>query len=484
MAETDRSIPRHLIAIRRNDLSLPVKCGLREGLIEPSMTIFDYGCGYGRDVELLAIRGFSAAGWDPAFFPDNPRHPADVVNLGYVVNVIESLDERRQAMQRAWGLCRRLLVVSAQVLVKGRGEETIGFGDGVLTKRGTFQKHYEQSELKTFIEGTLGQQAHPAGLGVFYVFRDEAGAQEYLARRYRRRAATPLKRLSEVQFEANRDLLDSFMTTIAAHGRLPEVDEFPQAAVLEERLGSIKRAFALVKRVTGTSEWDEITTRRTEDLLVYLALGRFQRRPPMTILPLGLQRDIRAFFGSYTKACRQADDLLFRSGNAEAVDEACKRATVGKLLPNALYVHHDGLDSLEPLLRVYEGCARAYLGEVEGANLIKLHRHSGKVSYLVYPDFETDPHPALLRSIKLSLRTRELDCFDYAKSTNPPILHRKETFLPPGHALMAKFARLTQQEEKHGLLDETATIGTRVGWERRLAERGLLVQGHRLIRRK
>ncbi len=34
-------------------------------------------------------------------------------------------------------------------------------------------------------------------------------------------------------------------------------------------------------------------------------------------------------------------------------------------MPNALYVHRDALDSLEPLLRVYEGCARAYLGEVE-----------------------------------------------------------------------------------------------------------------------
>ncbi len=87
------------------------------------------------------------------------------------------------------------------------------------------------------------------------------------------------------------------------------------------------------------------------------------------------------------------------------------QATVGKLLPNALYVYRDALESLEPLLRVYEGCARAYLGEVEGANLIKLHRHSEKVSYLAYPDFETDPHPALLRSIKLSLRTRELDCY-------------------------------------------------------------------------
>jgi DNA phosphorothioation-associated putative methyltransferase len=115
------------------------------------------------------------------------------------------------------------------------------------------------------------------------------------------------------------------------------------------------------------------------------------------------------------------------------VDEACKQSSVGKLLPNALYVHRDALESLEPLLRAYEGCARAYLGAVEGANLIKLHRHSGRVSYLVYPEFATDPHPALLRSIKLSLRTRELDCYDDANSTNPPVLHRKETFLPADH---------------------------------------------------
>src|SRR4051812_14106545 len=207
---------------------------------------------------------------------------------------------------------------------------------------------------------------------------------------------------------------------------------------------------------------------------------------PMMALPIGLQRDIRAFFGSYTKACRQADDLLFRSGNAETVDEAFRRAQVGKLLPNALYVHRDALDSLEPLLRVYEGCARAYLGEVEGANLIKLHRHSGKVLYqnLVYPEFETDPHPALLRSIKLSLRTRELDCYDYATSTNPPVLHRKETFLPADHLLHARFTKLTQQEEKHGLLDDTATIGTTQGWQCRLKERGFALRGHRLVRRR
>src|SRR5208337_1462703 len=36
----------------------------------------------------------------------------------------------------------------------------------------------------------------------------------------------------------------------------------------------------------------------------------------------------------------------------------------------------------------------------------------------------------------------------------------------------------------YGLLNETATIGTREGWQRRLAERGFTVRGHRLVRRR
>jgi hypothetical protein len=68
---------------------------------------------------------------------------------------------------------------------------------------------------------------------------------------------------------------------------------------------------------------------------------------------------------------------------------------------------------------------RANAYEIDRANLIKLHRQSGKVSYLVYPDFETEPHPALERSVKLSLRTREIECFDNTASSNPPLLRCK-----------------------------------------------------------
>ena len=178
-----------------------------------------------------------------------------------------------------------------------------------------------------------------------------------------------------------------------------------------------------------------------------------------------------------------ADLLLFRAGDPEAIDDACKHAVVGKLLPNALYVHKSAIESLEPQLRIYEGCARSYLGEIEDANIVKLHRHSGKVSYLAYPDFDKNPHPTLVRSVKLSLRTLDMDCYDYHESTNPPILHRKESFVDKEYPIYERFARLTRQEENHGLLNDTSRIGTRQGWEIRLKESGWLLRGHRLVRR-
>jgi DNA phosphorothioation-associated putative methyltransferase len=475
------AIPRHKTAICRADLSRLMKSGLQDGLINSSSSVFDYGCGHGQDVALLAGQGIACRGWDPAFRPNAPKKPADVVNLGFVLNVIEDVAERATALQQSWSHARRLLIVATQVKETGRGQSQVAFGDGVLTGLGTFQKFYTQGELKAYIETELSAEAIPASLGIFYVFKDETLQQQYLANRYRRRAAAPRKRISELRFEEHRELLEAFMAAIADLGRLPDDDEFARLTELVTIFGSCKRAFALIRRVTGETEWDTIRERRREDLLIYLALARFRNRPPIGQLPRALQRDIRSFFGTYTGACKQADGLLFRAGDASAIDDTCRHSSVGKLLLDDLYVRRSALDALEPLLRVYEGCGRAYLGNVDGANLIKIHRRSGKLSYLVYPDFDNDPHPALLRSIRINLRTRQIDSNDYAQSANPPVLHRKEKFLTIDHPLHAKFARLTQQEEKHGLLDDTATIGTRDGWSARLAERGFMLKGHRLV---
>jgi DNA phosphorothioation-associated putative methyltransferase len=477
------AIQRHKTAIRRGDFSRPVKCLLRDGLVGKDVTFFDYGCGRGEDLELLAADGVACSGWDPGYRPDASRQAADVVNLGYVINVIEDPAERDTALRSAWELCRHLLVVSAQVLLTGRGKEAVEFGDGVVTSRGTFQRFYEQAELKSYLESRLEREAIPAGIGTFYVFKDELQQQQFLANRFRRREVLPRRRIAELRFEENRDVLEPFMAGITSLGRLPDADELAEGPLVIERFGSLRRAFAFVQRMTGGAAiWDAIARRRREDLLVYLALARFRKRPPLSQLPRPLRRDMKAFFGSYRRACSEADALLFAAGDATAIDEACKRSPIGKVLPDDLYLHRDALDSLEPLLRIYEGCGRAYLGEVEGANVIKIHRRSGKLSYLVYPDFETDPHPALLRCVRLNLRSRQVECYDYARSVNPPVLHRKEAFLHADHPLYAKFQSLTVQEEKNGLLDDPSGIGTRDGWTRRLCEKGFTLRGHRLVR--
>ena len=245
---------------------------------------------------------------------------------------------------------------------------------------------------------------------------------------------------------------------------------------------SSRRAFALVQRVTGAEQWDRIRDERTQDLLVYLALAHFSKRPRFSALPLPLQLDVRAFFNTYAAACERADKLLFSAGDTAAVSAACAAAPCGKLLPDALYVHTAGLATLSPLLRVFEGCARNYVGVVEGANLAKLHRFKPKVSYLAYPDFDADPHPALNGALVVPLDSFDVKFWNYADSANPPILHRKEQFVPVDYPGRDKFARLTQQEERRGLLDSTARIGHREEWQQALANQNLTLRGHRLLR--
>src|SRR5262249_9989537 len=155
---------------------------------------------------------------------------------------------------------------------------------------------------------------------------------------FRRREILPRRRIAELRLEESRQALEPLMDVIASLGRVPDPDEFTGAAAIIERFGSLKRAFAAIQRITNPETWESIAGRRREDLLVYLGLARFRKRPILSHLPRTLQRDMKVFFGTYGKACAEADALLFKAGDPDAVDEACKRSAVGKLLPVDLYV--------------------------------------------------------------------------------------------------------------------------------------------------
>jgi DNA phosphorothioation-associated putative methyltransferase len=353
----------------RPELSRPLRLALDAGLIEKSSCVLDYGCGRGDDLRGLAANGIRCFGWDPVYRPTGQREAADVVNLGYVVNVIEDPHERGQTLHAAWRYTQKVLIVAARLSVDTRGANHQPFNDGYLTQRGTFQKFFTQHELRDWIDTTLQVHSVAAAPGIFFVFRDEGLRQSYLASQYRRRMPVPLQRQSDMLFERYKDLVQPLMDFIAARGRLPEEVELHEAPVLREVFGSIPRAYRIIRQVTGEEQWDRIREERVEDLRIYLALEQFHGRPHFSVLPRDLQRDVKTFFGTYTRACEAADRLLFSVGNLAAVDAACKTATCGKLTPDALYVHLTGLPHLPSILRIYEGCARGFIGLVEGQTL-------------------------------------------------------------------------------------------------------------------
>lgn len=453
---------------------------LEDGLITASTSVFDYGCGRGDDLKRLKRLGFTCSGYDVNHRADAALAPAHVVNLGFVVNVIEDPAERDRTLRAAWYLAQHVLVVAARLVSETRDLEGSVHRDGLLTSTGTFQKLYAQQELRTWIEQTLQRTTVAAAPGVFYVFREAALEQALLARRVRRTAVRA--RVSQALFEQHEALLRRLMAFYEERGRLPRPDETPDHAHLAEEFGSPRAAFAVIRRLTGEEPWDRVRVGRTEDLLVYLALARFDRRLRPSELPDELRYDIRDLFGSHKRACAQADRLLFAIAESERIKAACRAAPAGKLLPTSLYVHVDAVGHLAPVLRVIEGTARALIGHIDEATLVKIHMDQPTISYLDYPDFDTDPHPALRSGYIVRLDSLRADYRDYSCHANPPILHRKEAFLAPDDPRHRKFERLTRQEVRAGLYAKPASIGTRRGWERALQDRGLVMRGHRLVR--
>lgn len=471
-------IERYRAAIQRNDLSRPVRLAISSNLLQKENTFFDYGCGHGDDVKFLRNQGFQTKGWDPYYFPKNELQKADVVNLGYVLNVIENEQERREVIANAWKLTGKLLIVAAQVSVGEPGKRHIAYNDGFVTTRNTFQKYFEQSELKLFIDNNLGTDAVPAGLGIYFVFRDETEAEAFRASRFRSRATYLLSQIQIKNFADYLPMLQPLMNFVSERGRIPVDDEIENENEIKKEFRTLAKAFEVIKRSTDTNKWQEIIEKRRQDLLVYVALSRFQRRPQLTALPEALRADIKTFFGTYKRACHEGDKLLFSLGQPSYIQTACHQSLIGKFVGNALYVHISVLNNLNPTLRVYEGCASRTFGQLEQTTIIKFRADKPKVSYLYYPDFDTDPHPALYTSMQANLISLYVDFRDYSTSKNPPILHRKETFVTSEYPNYKKFIKLTSQEEKLGLLTNPISIGTKKGWEQRLKDCNVVIKNH------
>lgn len=425
-------IDRDRTALRRSSLSSPVQHLMRLGFLDGRHSVFDFGCGRGDDVRLLNELNVSADGWDPVYRPETECRPADIVNLGFVLNVIEDASERRNTLLRAFGLARKVLAVSVMLGYQRKREQFERYEDGVLTQRNTFQKYYTQDEFRAYLEATLNAQAIPVAPGICMVFRDPVQEQLFLLARHQVRRVwrvmqrPPSSEAVATLIDRHREQIDAYWLKALELGRAPAPEECPQAQALLSLVGSWRRIHEWISRFFDPAELEAAAIIRQEDLLVYFALAHFARRTPYRKLPDRLQRDVQVFFGSITKARTAGKRALFTAGDnarvAEAAEYCHHELGIGKLNNHDFTFHQSVLTECLPLIRVYVGCALQLFADVESVDLIKVHLQSGKVTFLVYDSFDGPTTPRLIERIKVDLSRLRVDFYDYVGDYEPQSL--------------------------------------------------------------
>jgi DNA phosphorothioation-associated putative methyltransferase len=447
----ESEVQRHKTAISRSSLSTPLQALARHGFLDDDRRVFDYGCGRGDDLQVFTTAGLDARGWDPHYAPQAPKLEAEIVNLGYVLNVIEEPEERAEALRDAYALARQVLSVA--VLTAGRADVSAftPYRDGFLTSRNTFQKYFAQEEVQTLIAETTGEEAIPAAPGVFFVFKDKIEEQRFLEGRARRRRdishllaiqpppAAPKQTKTDALIAEHRATIEGVWRRALELGRVPAIDEFDEETgrAVEQAGLSVRKALSLAQRIVDAAALTQAREQRVTDLRVYFALNLFNRRRKYRELPAELQRDVRAFFGSHAEAETAGRDLLYGVSDPEAILAACGQAVesgLGHLFEgHSLQLHAELIPRLPEVLRVYVGCAEKLFGVIDGdtADLVKIHAQSGKLTVLRYDDFFGKPLPRLVERVKIKMRERDVDYFDHGDDKRAPRLTMKSRYMAP-----------------------------------------------------
>jgi len=491
-----KTIDRHKTALVRYQLSQPVKLLLRHGLLSDGKSFFDYGCGKGSDLNGLKNGSYNAHGWDPHYAPEAPHLECDIVNLGFVLNVIEAPKERSKALKTSWSLTKEVLVISVMTPSADLIENAKPYGDGFLTSRGTFQKYFMQEELRDYIKQILDENPVAIAPGIFLVFRDKLSEQTFLLERYNRhkyravtispdrpKTSTSLKPEKEDLLQPQ---LEQLWHEILDHGRYVSIQEIPNE--LAEAFRAERVSFKRAEQYCRDKFIDEETLGnaakdRREDLLVYFALETFSNRQPYRQLQKTLQNDVKSFFGGHASALIEAKCLLFSVGDISAIQAACEKFSdldYGYIFnDDQMILHPSVLDLLPPILRCYIGCAGVLYGDISTADLIKIHIGSGKLTLQNYDDF-SQALPVLTQRVKIDMRMQNVRIFNY-KEDNKQYLYMKSLFIPDTHHCFDEQSKFDSSLQKLGLFD-FSQYGPRANYfDDTLLENSITVEGYKLV---
>ncbi|MEI2768385.1 MAG: DNA phosphorothioation-associated putative methyltransferase [Nitrosomonas sp.] len=491
-------VQRHLTALVRYGFSAPIQMLARFGFLDGSRSVFDYGCGRGDDLRGLQENGIRALGWDPHFAPENQKKLSNIVNLGFVINVIEDINERIEALQGAYSLAQELLAVS--VMLKNQSTH-MGklLNDGILTSRGTFQKYYTSNELKIFIEQHLNEDSIPVAPGVLFVFKNKDAEQRFLVGRSRSRtnllrAASQIRNTSKLsvvernaaRYAKHQTILDSLWQQWLENGREPDKSEVKNLPPILETFGSLPKTLHFLRSQKDDAILETARKLRQDDLLVYFALGMFEKRKPYHHLEPSLRLDIKALFANYETAQHAAEELLFQIAQPEYINAACRDAAskgLGWYIENeSLQLHTSLVEQLPPILRIYIGCGAALYGDITSTDLIKIHIRTGKLTLLQFDDFFGKPLPKMMQRVKILFHQQDFQFFEYGEEFKPSYLYLKSRFMNEEMESFSEQLAFDNHLEALNLFDLSNYGPNSEEFEKKLYLARWQVEGMRLIR--
>jgi diadenosine tetraphosphate (Ap4A) HIT family hydrolase len=91
MESITSNIYSYLTAKQRVTISLPARMLHEKGLLKGR--ILDFGCGFGKDVEVLKAMGYDITGYDPHYCPQRPTEKYDTILCFYVLNVLLQIEQ-------------------------------------------------------------------------------------------------------------------------------------------------------------------------------------------------------------------------------------------------------------------------------------------------------------------------------------------------------------------------------------------------------
>lgn len=488
-------INRERTAISRSQFSSPFQILDQVGLVNDQFSYLDYGCGLGGDASILESLGLLVSAWDPNHRPEGELVARDIVNLGFVINVIEDREERADALLKAYALSKKLLVISAMIASEAHILKFQPYKDGVITSRNTFQKYYSQEDLRGYIRDVIDKDPVPMGQGVFGIFSDPALEFLYFQNKFRARGKDRVVRrmLSDperkkILVNDNLEELISYWNRCLERGHLASKKSDVGSEKLLSVFKTVSRVNAIILEEFDEAELFQSQRRRREELILVFSILRFSGKIIFKQLSPEQQSAVRSHFSNVTELNEAIEEQFSKLTDTSQIEQLAvewsEEEGVGFVEEGKSLTFHKTFYSSLPLtLKLYVSCAEQLYSDFDVIQLIKIHFHTGKVSFMGYDNFSSSPIPMLRERIKVELWSQNVRFYDYIYEHTPKPLYLKSLFQDVSFEDYSKQKAFDERLKLYGYAPTTPHFGpAKAELDRLLRRDGLQIKGYRFHR--